>query len=210
MDADQLTVAAHIAQGLRLGVDLRGVLTPLYEIPRGRILYLLHGLQDAGVDLGAIGASDELQGYFFSMVEHAAQEANRAKINRWKDAVIHLATDFKEYNFKDNFIRTLDDLTEFDLTVLLMIYTTEFARGRGLEGKVADYFEHCDIGRPLTQQAIKRLASHALLGEQASSAMFGASGQFSYARNELGSIFIRFISPAYPPAPGASEPLTML
>jgi hypothetical protein len=199
MHTDQLAAAATIAQGLNLGVDVRGILAPLPEMARTRILHLLQGLQDSGANLSAIGEREELQEYCFMMVEKAAQEANRAKINRWKDAIIHLATDFADSNFKDNLITTLGDLTEFDLTVFLLIYSSSAGQGKGLDRTVKDYFEHCDIGRPLTTQAIKRLAAHALLDEQGSRSMLGAGGEFSYARNELGSTFLQFIGSQHTP-----------
>ena len=154
---------------------------------------------------GRLAPVEELQEYFFTIVEHAAHEANRAKISRWSSSAIHLATDFQEFPFKDNFIRTLVDLTEFDLTVLAMIYSTSFDRKSELGSVVKDYFEHCDVGRPITSQAIKRLASHALIEEQGSASRLAASGPFSYALNELGSTFLRFVSTDYGAVADASD-----
>jgi hypothetical protein len=205
MHADQLVVAATIAQGLNIGVDVRGILAPLHAMSRARILHLLHGLQDSGANISAIGEHEELQEYFVMIVEKAAQEANRAKINRWQDAIIHLATDFADSNFKDNLIQTLADLTEFDLTVFLLIYSWSAGQGKVLDRTVKDYFEHCDIGRPMTAQAIKRLAAHALLDEQRSRSMFGAGGELSHAHNELGSTFLQFIGSQHTPRPGPVE-----
>ena len=97
------------------------------------------------------------------------------------------------------------DLTEFDLTVLAMIYSTSFDRKSELGSVVKDYFEHCDVGRPITSQAIKRLASHALIEEQGSASRLAASGPFSYALNELGSTFLRFVSTDYGAVADASD-----
>jgi len=205
MDGNHLAEAVAIGDGLGLGLNLGGILTPLPDIPRARILHLLHGLRDAGADIRSIGQRVDLQEYFFTIIEHAAHEANRGKIDRWKNAIIHLAMDFQDNPFKDNLIRTLADLTEFDLTVLSMIYGTTFDRKRDLGNKVRDYFEHCDVGRPITSQAIKRLASHALLDEQGSSSRLAASGSFSYAPNDLGLTLLRFISTDYSVVAGESE-----
>src|SRR4029078_3608484 len=170
---------------------------PLPAIARSRIVYLLQGLQDSGGTLSSIGESDEFQDYFFTILQNPAHEASRAKIGRWKDATVHLATDYSDYGFKDNFIRTLEDITELDITVLSFIYSMQFNHGNDLETKVKTYFEHCDVGPAITNQALKRLVSHALLDEQWSGFKLGASGQFYYAQNELGREFLRFISTDY-------------
>jgi hypothetical protein len=194
---DPLTVAANLARTLRLGLDIEAIITPLYDLARSRIIYLLQGLQDSGLDLSPIGDSDELRNYLFTILQNTIHEASRAKIGRWKDAVVHLATDFREFGFKDNFIRTLEDISELDITVLSFIYSMQFNHGNDLETKVKTYFEHCDVGPAITNQALKRLVSHALLDEQWSGFKLGASGQFYYAQNELGTEFLRFISTDY-------------
>jgi hypothetical protein len=198
VDSNQLATIANVAQIASLSLQSIELAVRHREYVLSKLMRLFRGLQDSGVDLSAIGESEQLQSYFFKAVDEVAREANLEKIDHWKSAVIHLATDFKDYDFKDNLIRTLTDLTAFELTVLHHIYSTKFEREHRVENEVIEFFEGLGAPRPMVEQAIKRLASHALLVEEGSGSALGAGGNFHYRKNDLGPTFIRFISDEYP------------
>src|SRR5690606_9058252 len=81
-------------------------------------------LIDSKESLTSIGEREDLQRYFLSILDKVSNEANIEKINQWKNVVIRLATDFKDFDYKDNFINILDNLSVFDLTVLHHIYSS--------------------------------------------------------------------------------------
>ena len=158
------------------------------------------GLIESGQDLTSIGDKDELQRHFFSMVDKVANEVNLEKIESWKNAMVHLATDFKDFDFKDNFIRSLEDLTVFDLTVLHKIYSTEFVKEH-FEDELFDFFYNREVPKDFVLQSLKRLSSYNLITEKVESTggafLSGGVptlGLLYYTKNELGPTFIRFIS----------------
>ena len=152
----------------------------------------------SGKDVSKIGQSEDLQRYFFSIIDKVSKEANIEKIEKWKNATIHLAQDFCDFDYKDNFIRTLDDLTVFELTILYKIYSSDFQK-QHFEQELINYFINKGVGEDMIMQAIKRLSSHNLINEMVDkTAVYGGGepvlGGMYYIKNKLGEIFITFIS----------------
>ncbi|MCK8816863.1 hypothetical protein MWH28_05685 [Natroniella sulfidigena] len=77
-------------------------------------------------NLSSIGKNKKIQRYFFAIIDKVASEVNKDKIEVvWKNATINLVHGFDDLEFKDNFLHTLDNLTNFDLKVLQEIYSAE-------------------------------------------------------------------------------------
>lgn len=197
MDSNSVALIANLAAITNLGVDALSLLIDHHDFIGSRVRRLFYGLRDTGINLSAIGDSEELQSYFFTIIQNVSHEANAAKIEYWKDSVIHLATDFKDYDFTDSLIRTLSDLTSFELTVLYKFYSNDFSPEVQLRDKVIESFEILKVPRHHTQQAIKRIAAHGLIEESGSGSRLGTGPTLNYSRNELGPIFLQFINRVY-------------
>lgn len=191
----------EIANYVGLGLETFQTMVILYtSFKKTNVEKFFSMLIDSKKDIKKIGHSDELQRYFFSIIDKISVEANQEKLKSWKNVVIHLATDFSDYDFKDNFIRTLDDLTVFDLTVLYKIYSTEFPKEH-VEKEVVEFFVIKGIPDYIVMQSIKRLSSHNLINEMVDrTAVYAGSdgepalGTLYYKKNALGQEFMRFIS----------------
>jgi hypothetical protein len=150
-------------------------------------------------DLTVFGKHDDLQRYLFSILEKVSHEANQEKIESWKNATIRLATDFNKFDYKDNFIRTLDFLTAFDLTVLVAIYSFEF-KNENIEKELLEVLERKSVPREMTMQSIKALAAQNLLSDNFDrTAVYGTEDkpilrETHYTKNSLGPSFLRFIT----------------
>ncbi len=159
-------------------------------------------LLESEVKIDKIEENPKLKEAFFTIVEKVSRECNLEKIKKWKDATVHIVTDFSDFDFKDNLIQTLDVLTALDLTVLEMIYNNDFSEGT-LEDEVVKYFKRLKVPTYITQQGIRRLASHGLLTVRENRVgVFGDSsgpslGSIYYVINDFGPIFIKFISEEY-------------
>ncbi len=197
MDTSQLSL---IASSVGVGIQLLSTTLQTYTAFRkNNVEILLKKLIESGVDLNKIGQSEDLQRYFFSSIDEVAKEANIEKIEAWKNAIIHLATDFQGFEYKDNFFRILSDLTVFDLTVLYKIYSTTFNSDR-IEVELFTSFEDKGFKSDYVMLAIKRLASNNLIDENYMNA-FTFSGikeaplsTFIQTKNELGKEFLTFVS----------------
>jgi hypothetical protein len=158
-------------------------------------------LLDSKKDLTSIGNREDLSRYFFSIIDEVAKEANQEKIKAWKNAVIRLATDFSDFGFKDNFVSALASLTVWDLTVLFMLYSTEY-QNQNIMPELLNQWEHKGIKQDMVIQAVKHLASHNLTEEVYWLPETGFVGpgheemiyQLQYMKNELGKEFLKFIS----------------
>ena len=97
---------------------------------------------------------EEFQSYFLAVIDQVANEANEKKIEHWKNALVHLATDFKDFEFKDNYLRTLGQLTVLDLMVLHKIYSAVDYDGTiaALEKRVIDPLVEKSVPRELIDQ----------------------------------------------------------
>ena len=159
-------------------------------------------LLESEANIGKIEENPKLKETFFTVVEKVSRECNLEKIKKWKNATIHIVTDFRDFDFKDNLIQTLDALTALDITVLEVIYSNDFSE-ETLEDEVVKYFEHRKVPTYVTQQGIIRLASHGLLTERKNRVgVYGdgsgpSLGPIYYVKNELGPIFIKFINEEY-------------
>ncbi len=140
-----------------------------------------------------------MQRYFFNVIDNVASEANLEKLDSWKNAVMHLANDFIDFDYKDSFISVLSYLTVFDLTVLYKIYSTEYD-SEIFETKLLEYFDTRGIKKEYVLQALKRLASHNLINENyINTFTFHGTGdallsKLIYSKNDLGKIFFLFVT----------------
>ncbi|MDF2545793.1 MAG: hypothetical protein K0R93_691 [Anaerosolibacter sp.] len=183
-----------------LGLDVFNIVLSGYSIfKKSNVEIFFDKLNKSNQNLTTIGERPELQRYFFKIVDEVSREANIEKLESWKNVVIHLATDFLEFEYKDNFLRTLSDLTVFDLTVLHKIYSTTFDL-ESFESPLIEYFETKNINSGFVKQSLKRLASHNLIDENFFNAFTFSGLQDSpltnliYSKNDLGKKFLVFAS----------------
>lgn len=188
-----------IATMVGIGVNTVSTLMEMYTTFRkSNVEQYFKELKETDQDLTSIGDREDLQRHFFSIVDKVAQETNINKISSLKNATVHLATDFKDFDYNDNLLSTLNDLTVFDLTILHKIYSTDYNKEH-FEEEVINFFVRRDVPKYLILQSIKRISSHNLVDEQVDrTAVFGDDepvlGPMYYKKNELGPIFIQFIS----------------
>jgi len=157
-------------------------------------------LIDSKESLTSIGEREDLQRYFLSILDKVSNEANIEKINQWKNVVIRLATDFKDFDYKDNFINILDNLSVFDLTVLHHIYSS--SQYVSIKESTINYFLRKNVQNELITHVLKKLSSHGLISEVFSSKeslekmRMNARIDISdnYQTNHLGPLFIKFVS----------------
>ena len=150
-------------------------------------------------DLSKIGENEDLKRLFFCILDKVANEVKQEKINNWKNLTIKLAGSLTVDDFAENLTKTLEDMTAFDLTVLFVIYSTDYKR-KHFKNDLNDYFLKKDIRPEFIQQSLKRIARHNLISEEADRMGHEAGrdeyfGQeLIYAKNELGKHFISVIS----------------
>ncbi|MCX5634469.1 MAG: hypothetical protein NTW55_01310 [Planctomycetota bacterium] len=108
-----------------------------------------------------------------------------------------MATDFSKFDFNDCFIRTLDDITVFDLTVLQTIYSTDYPKESIQEDTIV-YFENekRKVDPEIVWQSLKQLASHNLITEKFNRVGVYGDGTphlepLHYVKNSLGVDFLR-------------------
>ncbi len=137
--------------------------------------------------------------YFFKILDEVSCEANIQKIETWKNATIHLATDYYDFDFKDNFLKSLSSLSVFDLTVLYKAYSDNY-KTLNIEKEIVKYFEIKGIKSHYIMQSMKNLASNGLIDETYTNT-FSFSGtedanleNFKYRKNDIGKEFVSFIS----------------
>ena len=148
-----------------IGINTATALMQMYTTFRSsNVEQYFKGLMETGQDLTSIGDREDLQRYLFSIVDKVAHEVNINKINSLKNATVHLATDFKDFDYNDNLLSTLNDLTVFDLTVLHKTYSTDFNKEH-FEEEIISFFVKRDMPRDLIIQSIKRISSHNLIDE---------------------------------------------
>lgn len=194
----------QLAMILGLGAQTITALLQTYTVFRKtNVEMYFKKLLNENVSIKEIGQSEELRRYFFSIVDEVSTEASTEKIEKWKNATVHLATDFKDFDFKDTFIHTLENLTIFDLTVLSKIYSTDFKKDY-FEKEIVNYFKSKDVNENYVFQSFKRLASYNLVNEMFDKTAVWADsdgepilGNMYYTKNELGNIFLRFIADTF-------------
>ncbi len=123
MDANQ------IAPIIGLSIQLVSTILQSYGIfKNSNVEKYFEQILAEGKDLTIFGEREDLRRYLFKIIDEVSREANIEKIEKWKNVTIHLALDFRDFDYKDNFLRVLSDLTVFDLTVLYKIYSTNFTK----------------------------------------------------------------------------------
>ncbi len=155
-------------------------------------------LVDAKPNLGIFEDDETLMRKFLGVIDRVSQEANVKKIENWKNATIHLATDYSTFDFNDEFIRCLADVSVFDLTLLHKVYATDFEKEH-FEGELQAFVATKGVSGEYVVQSLKRLALHNLISESYDkTAVIGRNdrepilGPFHYTKNTLGPGFIRF------------------
>jgi len=158
-------------------------------------------LLDEGILLTKIDRDEELRGKFFWIFEKVINELNEKKIDSWKNATINLATGFSDFPLQDNFLKSLDTLTVFDLLVLEKVYSTDF-QDKHFEVELVNFFEKRDVKSEYVMQAVKHLASHCFVDEMYNRVGVFADGgkalaHMHHAKNDLGLDFLRFVGDEY-------------
>lgn len=195
MEVTPEVVASYLGIGVStLSLALQGY--PMFR--KSNVEKFFEKLIESNEDIKIFGSREDLQRQLFSIIEKVSNEANQDKIEHWKNAVIRLATDFKDFDFKDNFIRTLDYLTVFDMTVLFEIYSRDFDN-ENFEEELLNNLTRKHVPSEIAIQSLKSLSSHGLVSENYdSTAVFGDGkpilNEFHYKKNALGPKFLRFIS----------------
>lgn len=173
--------------------------TSLYQaFHRTKVEQLCQKLLEENIDVARLEADANNLGYFFSVMERFRRESNMDKIEQWKNAMIHLITDFYDYDYKDNLLSILESLTAFDLTVLSEFYVINQQNQDTFLVNFFRFFDEKGVPEEMTIHSIKRLASQNLITEMAQlgnkwSAVPQPAG-LRFATNELGKKFIRFVS----------------
>jgi hypothetical protein len=151
-------------------------------------------------DIIGLKVDDNFRREILSILDIIAHETEMQKLDHWKNAILRLATDFHDFSFKNNFIKILQDLTIFDLTVLTKIYSTNF-NDENFDTELVDFFQAKDAPKQFVNLALKRLATYNLISEVSNRANgdVGIADPISlsplyYIKNELGTEFLRFIS----------------
>ena len=133
---DPVSIAAYFGIGLQ---TISLTLQAYQPFKRSNVDKFFEKIIKSGIDVTQIGQIEDLQRYLFAIIEKVSVEANEVKIDAWKNSVIYLATDFADFDYNDNFLRSLDDFTVFDLTVLYKIYSTEFNKKK-FKNEVVQFF----------------------------------------------------------------------
>lgn len=150
------------------------------------------GLLNSHKDISALGKENILP-YFFKIIDHVAHEADIRKIENWKNAVLSISGTLVNFDYKDDFIKALSELTVLDLTILSKIYSTDFQRVE-IRKELEEYFLARDIDQDLIRKGLKRLSMHNLISEvQEASAVLGVIYvPLDYHKNKLGPQFVDF------------------
>lgn len=188
-----------IAIASKTGVSIQTAakfLQPNYTFIKSNIEKFLEHLLKTEKDLTAIGKREYIKRYFLAILNKVAHEPNQEKVKLWCNATIQIVSGFDDPNFKDNFIRTLDDLTIFDLKVLANIYEIDFEKNHIVIAEIMNNFNNKNTNQALILQSIKRLVLHNLISELGaiSNKNQATIGSIFYIKNELGPSFLKFIS----------------
>jgi len=189
------------------------ILNGYVSLRKSNIELFFRELLKSGHDFSLMKNSEDLQRHFIYIIDKVSLETNVEKIKKWKNAVINLTSDFKDFDFKDNFISSLESLSVFDLTVLSLIYSKE--PSNAFDPHFAQSITKKTGAYPgLVLQAYKKLLSHNLLEEEIKakslggevSMRYGGSGEVEdmnisievfYKCNPLGKQFLKFIGDDY-------------
>ncbi|MGE5604719.1 MAG: hypothetical protein ACM3YE_03395 [Bacteroidota bacterium] len=194
---DAIQVASLTGVGAQV---LATVLQTYVTFKKSNVEKYFEQLIQEGKDLKVFGERDDLQRYLFTIVDKVSIEANIEKIEKWKNATIHLALDFKDFEFKDNFLSTLESLTVFDLTVLHKIYSTDFKKEH-FESELIEFFNKKSVMEEIIMQSLKHLSSQYLITEKVDGTGFLGDAEndepnlqtIYYVKNQMGPEFLRFI-----------------
>lgn len=149
-------------------------------------------------DLSKIGSNERMQKLFFQIIENASKEVTEEKLKNWKNLTIKLATEFDDLDFTENYSKILSDLTAFDLTVLFVIYSSNF-KSKYFNNELIEYFKNKNVSEEKIFHSLKGLSKHFLITEQADGTTYLTSGElagqkFFYEKNSLGQEFLEIIS----------------
>ncbi len=190
-----------IATVVGLGVQTVSTILQTYvTFKQSNVEKYFNLLLEENKDLKNIGSNNQLKRLFFKIIDNVADETRDEKIKNWKNLTVKLATRLDNLDFADNLIKTLDDLTAFDLTVLFVIYSTDF-KAKYFKKELIEYFNKMGTQQEYIGHSLRRLAIHNLISEESDSSGFIGSDdnefmgqEFSYQKNDLGKSFIFVIS----------------
>jgi len=182
-----------------LGMSVVQTGTGLYQtFHRTKVEQLCTKLLEEKIDVESLQADHNNLGYFFSILERFRRESNMDKIEEWKNAMVHLITDFHDYEYKDNLLSILESLTSFDLTVLSEFYLINDQEQDDYLLSLFGFFQSKGVPEHMVVHSIKRLASQNLITELAQPGVtFSLSKEpavLRFATNNLGRDFILFVS----------------
>lgn len=151
------------------------------------------GLLESGKDLSAISKSEDLQRQVLAIMDKVANEPRQEKIDRWRNATIHMATNFKNQHIDvtENYLQALDGLTVLDLMVLSEIYTVNLSGDSDdFAQKIFIPFSDRGFAKPLVEQSIQKLEMFNFVTVDRSN----KEHLLTSGRNSLGNSFLTFIS----------------
>ncbi|WP_258110078.1 hypothetical protein [Alicyclobacillus sp. SP_1] len=173
--------------------------TSLYQnFHRTKAEQLCEKLLEEKVDVALLQDDPNNLGYFFSIWERFRRESNMDKIDQWKNAMVHLITDFHDYDYKDNLLSILESLTAFDLTVLSEFYLINDQTQDDYLLSLFRFFEAKDVPEHMVVHSIRRLASQNLITELVQPGKTWSTltepAALRFTMNDFGRDFIRFVS----------------
>ncbi|WP_017733005.1 hypothetical protein [Nafulsella turpanensis] len=194
MDSKQIEVYTG------LGIQTVTLLLQSYSsFKRNNVDEFFKMLLEEQKDLSQIGRNKGLEKQFYWIIEQVASESHSEKIVRWKNLLVKLATNFTYQDYMENYLKILEGLTAFDLTVFTHIYGNKKSNATSIH-EVCSFFEEREVPKEVVKLSVKKLASNNLLNEMASGrsdAMRGIGNlpmPFFYSKNELGEQFLDIIS----------------
>lgn len=146
-------------------------------------------------DLSRIGSNELLQKHVYKIIDYAANEVYEEKIEKWKNLTVKLGLGQLDYDFAENYSKILDDLTEFDLTILHQIYD----KIHGVETitdseSLSDLLSKKGISKQSFGYSLKKLESNFLIDIDEESLTNIGLRRRRLDTNEFGKEFLEVIS----------------
>lgn len=186
------------------------VLNAYVSLRKSNVELYFKKLLEANPDFSILKEREDLQRYFLQSIEKVSLEVNIDKIDKWKNAMIHIATDYKEFSFKDNFIYCLESLSILDLVVMKIIYD-EKPKNAYTPSFALLIEKRTGVEPPMLLHVFRKLAALNLINEKLTAEASGGQVAMVYGGpsevedldvavdvqyncNKLGETFLKFIS----------------
>lgn len=193
---DSQQIESYTGIGLKV---ITGLLQSYSSFKKSNVEKFFKMLLEENKDLSQIGKVKGLEKQFYWIIERVASESHDQKIVSWKNLVVKLATRFIYQDYLENYVKILDNLTAFDLTVFTYIYGNN-ASGSVSKSATCEFFSERDVPEAVVMLSIKKLAANGLLEEKSmgEGKALGSLGKFPmpffYSKNSLGDQFLEIIS----------------